>query len=55
MEKLKIDRINELAKKSKTIGLTSEEVLEQRELRQEFLQEIRRDVRSQLESIEIID
>ncbi len=55
MEKIKIDRINELAHKSKTIGLTSEELLEQAMLRQEFLKEIREDVRDQLESIEIID
>lgn len=55
MEKIKIDRINELAHKSKTLGLTPEEVLEQSKLREEFLQEIRRDVKSQLEKIEIID
>lgn len=55
MEKTKIDRINELAHKSKTVGLTSEEKVEQSRLREAFLQEIRRDVRRKLESIEIID
>lgn len=55
MEKIKIDRINELARKSKSEGLTPDEVVEQAELRQEFLTEIRRDVRSNLEKIEIVD
>ena len=55
MEKNKIDRINELAHKSKAEGLTEEEKAEQHELRQEFLDEIRADVRASLESIEIAD
>ena len=55
MEKTKIDRINELAHKSKAEGLTEEERAEQHELRQEFLDEIRSDVRASLESIEIVD
>jgi len=55
MEKTKIDRINELAHKSKAEGLTEEERAEQHELRQEFLDEIRSDVIASLESIEIVD
>lgn len=55
MEKTKIDRINELAHKSKAEGLTEDERAEQHELRQEFLNEIRADVRASLESIEIVD
>ena len=55
MEKAKIDRINELARKSKSVGLTDEERVEQHNLRQEFLAEIRADVKSQLECIEIVD
>ena len=55
MEKPKIDRINELAHKSKDVGLTEEEKLEQALLREEFLAEIRADVRASLESIEIVD
>ena len=54
-EKRKIDRINELAKKSKSEGLTVEETLEQAELRKEFLADIKKDVKSQLECIEIVD
>ena len=55
MEKAKLDRINELAHKSKGEGLTEEEKEEQRLLRQEFLAEIRADVRASLESIEFVE
>jgi uncharacterized protein YnzC (UPF0291/DUF896 family) len=55
MEKAKLNRINELAHKSKSEGLTEEERIEQHNLRQEFLDEIRADVRASLESIEIVD
>ena len=55
MEKRKIDRINELAHKSKAEGLTDAEKEEQRLLRQEFLAEIRADFKATLESIEIVE
>jgi len=55
MEKAKIDRINELAHKSKGEGLTDAEREEQRLLRQEFIAEIRFDLRASLESIEFIE
>ena len=55
MKKEKINRINQLAKLSKERALTAEEKSEQQELRKEFIKEIRADVRSQLESIEIVD
>ena len=55
MEKRKIDRINELAHKSKLDGLTDDEKEEQRILRQEFLAEIRADFKVTLESIEIVE
>ena len=41
MEKEKIDRINELARKAKEAPLTNEEADEQNRLRQEYLDEIR--------------
>lgn len=41
MEKHKLDRINELAKKSKLEPLTDTEKAEQAELRQEYINEIR--------------
>lgn len=55
MERSKLDRINELAHKSKKEGLTESEKAEQKALRQEFLAEIRADVKASLESIEFID
>ncbi len=55
MEKAKLDRINELAHKSKAEGLSPEEKEEQAILRAEFLAEIRADVKASLESIEIVD
>ena len=55
MEKTKIDRINELAHKSKKEGLTDAEKEEQRLLRQEFLAEIRADLKASLESIEFVE
>ena len=53
MEKIKLDRINELAHKSKAEGLTPEEKAEQAVLRAEFLAEIR--VKASLESIEFVE
>lgn len=55
MEQSKIDRINELAKKKKTVGLTDEEIKEQAELRQEYLKGIRENFRATLENIEFKD
>ncbi|MCI6043626.1 DUF896 domain-containing protein [bacterium] len=48
-----IDRINELAKKSKTTGLTPDEKEEQMKLRKEFIAEIRMNLKSQLDNIDI--
>lgn len=51
MEKQKIDRINELAKKSKTAeGLTEEEKTEQAALRAEYIAEFRASFTGQLEN-----
>lgn len=53
--KEKIDRINELARKSKTEGLTEEEKLEQGLLREEYIDAFKANLRSQLENIEFVD
>ena len=41
MEQKKLDRINELAKKKKTVGLTEEEAAERKALHEEYINEIR--------------
>ena len=53
MEQAKIDRINALAKKSKTVGLTPEEKEEQATLRKEYVANVRANLRGNLNSITI--
>lgn len=50
-----IERINELARKKKTEGLTEDELQERVALREMYLQNIRRNVRDQLDSIEFVE
>jgi uncharacterized protein YnzC (UPF0291/DUF896 family) len=52
MTEEKIARINELYKKSKAEGLTEEEAKEQHALRQEYLDSVRKNLRSQLNNID---
>ena len=52
MEKSKIDRINELAKKSE---LTEEEKEEQKALRKEYIEEYVSNLKSQLDNTYIVD
>lgn len=49
-----INRINELARKAKTVGLTEEEVIEQKALRAEYVKAFRQSLESQLESTIIV-
>ena len=55
MDNSKIQRINELARKSKANGLSVEEKAEQASLRAEYLAAVRRNFKAQLDSIEYID
>lgn len=55
MEQQKIDRINELAKKKKTVGLTESEKVEQAELRQEYIEGYKRSLRHHLTGIKLVD
>ena len=55
MLKEKIDRINFLAKKSKTEGLTEEEKAEQATLRGEYIAEWREGVIQTLENTYVVD
>lgn len=53
MNKQKIKRINELYRKSKAEGLTESEKKEQKVLRQEYIDSFRRNLRGQLDRIDI--
>ncbi|NLR04330.1 DUF896 family protein [Streptococcus mutans] len=55
MEQTKIDRINELARKKKTEGLTSAEKIEQERLREEYIEGYRRSIRYHIEGLKIVD
>ena len=55
MEQSKIDRINELAKKSKAEGLTPAEAEEQKALRAEYVAAFRASLTAQLENTVIVD
>ena len=55
MTQTELNRINELAHKKKSKGLTKEETEEQKALREKFLAEFRENFKRQLENIEIVD
>ena len=50
-----VSRINELAKKAKTEGLTAEETAERDALRKEYIEAYRKNLRGTLENIRIVD
>lgn len=50
MEQSKIDRINQLARKSKETELTAEELAEQKALREEYIADFRRGLRGILDN-----
>ena len=53
MDNTKIDRINELAHKQKSVGLTEEEKIEQAALRKEYIESISESLRANLNNISI--
>jgi uncharacterized protein YnzC (UPF0291/DUF896 family) len=50
-----IERINELARKNKSEGLSDAETAERDELRKQYLTNFKNNFRQQLETIEIVD
>ena len=54
MEQKKIDRINELARKQKSQGLTEQEKQEQYTLRREYIDSFKRSLVGQLENTYIL-
>lgn len=55
MDKELIDRINVLANKKKTEGLSEEELAEQKQLRERYIKEFREGAKEQLLSLKIVD
>lgn len=55
METKRLQRINELAHKAKTGGLTEEETRERDILRQEYLAAFRKNLTAQLDNTYIVD
>ena len=53
MEKEQIERINELARKKKTVGLTEAEVEEQAALRAQYLREFRANMEATLQAVRV--
>ena len=50
-----IARINELYHKSKSVGLTEAEAVEQKELRQRYIQSVKNNLKAQLNNIDLVD
>lgn len=55
MERAKIERINVLAKKAKSEGLTDDEIIERDALRKEYLADIKANFKATLDNVEIVD
>ena len=55
MDKKLIDEINALAKKQREVGLTEEEKVRQAEVRKIYLDAFKKNFRSQLDNIKIVD
>ena len=55
MEKEKIDRINELYRKSKAEGLTEKEKKEQDLLRKQFIADVKGNLVAQLNNIDMVN
>lgn len=53
MDKQMLNRINELAKKKKTVGLTAEEQAEQKKLYKIYLGEIRQQFNATLDNVSV--
>jgi uncharacterized protein YnzC (UPF0291/DUF896 family) len=55
MEQRRIDRINELARKSKTEGLTASETAERDALRREYIDSVLGSLKGQLDHTYLVD
>ena len=55
MSQTRLERINQLAHKQKTIGLTPEEEKEQDRLRSEYLEAVKKNIIMQLDNTYIVE
>lgn len=55
LEKKKLDRINELVRRERSDGLTDEEKIEQKNLREEYIQAFRSGMKNQIEGMKVVD
>ncbi len=55
MEKSRIERLNELAKKAKSGSLTSSELAERNQLRKEYIAAFRANLKATLDNTVVID
>ncbi|EPR12757.1 DUF896 domain-containing protein [Ruminiclostridium papyrosolvens] len=55
MEKSRIERLNELAKKAKSGSLTSSELAERDKLRKEYIEAFRANLKATLDNTVIVD
>ncbi len=55
MEQSRIDRINALARKAKTEGLTEAETLEREQLRREYIDAVVGSLKGELENTYVVD
>lgn len=55
MSTTRLDRINELARKAKTVGLTPEEIAERDVLRKEYVAAVLGNVKAQLDNTYVVD
>lgn len=55
MSTTRLNRINELARKAKTVGLTPEEIAERDVLRKEYVAAVLGNVKAQLDNTYVVD
>ena len=55
MKQAKIDRINELARKAKSVGLTAEEETERAALRREYIDSVVGNLKGHLDNVYFVD
>ncbi|WP_085992114.1 DUF896 domain-containing protein [Oceanobacillus senegalensis] len=55
LSKEKLNRINELARKSKSEGLSDKEKKEQKKLREEYLKNVRSSFKNHMKTMTVID